>query len=597
VSEVSEGIPGTLARAAAGSGDVPALRARAAPAGEAITYGRLFLDVDRFARGLLASGVRPGDRVLLVADNSPRWLVADLGIQRAGAVSVPRAAETAPAELAYILADCAATGAVLGGADLCGKLPGGGEGLRVRVGLGEAGNGACAFEDLLDRGAPASVLPPPAETATIVYTSGTTGTPKGVMLSPGNVLHNMRVLPPLIGLAPGARFLAVLPLWHMFERTVEYTMLSAGGTITYGSLRTLRDDLRAESPDYLAAVPRLWEGLATAFRREVDRRGPLARFLLRRLLSFSERRRALSGRLVPDRAGGPGRARRISGLLLDAPFALPARLLLGRRLRRAVGGRLLVGISGGGLLPLAVDLLFDALGLRVVVGYGLTETAPVAALRSPGRNVLGSIGRAIPETECRIADPEGRPLPPGAVGEILVRGPQVMSGYFGNAEATARVLSADGWFRTGDLGFVTARGDLVFRGRAKETIVLSGGENVEPAPIEARILESPFVRQALVVGQDRKQLCALVLPEPDRARAAAEARGLSVEELIRSEVARLVNADAGFLPRERIARVAVLDRDFSVEDGTLTSTLKVRRNVVFEVYRDRIDSLYGAVRE
>ncbi|MCU0725960.1 MAG: AMP-binding protein [Planctomycetes bacterium] len=592
MKDLAGGIPGVLARAAAGRVDVPALRARATPACQATTYGRLVHEIDLFARGLLASGIRPGDRVLLLADNSPRWLVADLGIQRAGAISVPRAADTTPGELTHILTDCAASGAVLGDAGLRGRLPAVGEGLRLPVALSGGGDGVCSFEVLLDRGASETPLPPPAPTATIVYTSGTTGTPKGVMLSPENILHNVRVLPPLIGLRPGDRFLAVLPLWHMFERTVEYTVLSTGGTLTYGTLRTLREDLRAESPDYVAAVPRLWEGVAAAFRREVERRGPVARFLLRRLLSFTEGRRTISGSLVPDRPGGAGFARRLARLVLDAPFALPARLLFGKRIRRATGGRIRAGISGGGLLPLDTDLLFDALGLRLIVGYGLTETAPVAALRSPRRNVLGTIGRAIPETEVRIADGADRPLPPGVAGEIHVRGPQVMTGYYGNSEATARVLAAGGWFRTGDLGSVTPAGDIVFRGRAKETIVLSGGENVEPGPIEARILLSPFVRQALVVGQDRKQLCALLLPEVDRAGAEARARGVSVEALLRSEVARLVSAEAGFLPRERVARVAVLDRDFTVDDGTLTPTLKVRRNVVLELYRDRIEELY-----
>ncbi len=588
-----ESIPAVLERTNAGRLGAPALRGPAGAERRDITFSELFAEARRFSAGLRAAGVRPGDRVLLFADNSPRWLVADLGILRAGAVDVPRGADVTPAEAEYIARHSGAVAAVVGRPGLLDRLPGRGAGLRAVVCLEGRAEGAATFAEHLASGAGGPEEPvEPGGLATIVYTSGTTGTPKGVMLSHANILHNVQALPDLLGLSPGDRFLSVLPAWHMFERTVEYTALSRGAVVCYSGLRTLREDLRSERPQYLAAVPRLWEGLGGALRSAVAERGPLARFLFRRLLSFAERRARLAGRLVPERPEGTGAFRALAGLLFDAPFAALARRVFSGRARAALGGRLRAGVSGGGLLPLHLDVLFAAVGVPLLVGYGLTETSPVVTLRRPEANVLGTIGRAVPGTEVRVTGAAGAALPAGEAGEVEVRGAQVMAGYYGDPEGTARVLRPDGFFRTGDLGVLTPAGDLVFRGRAKETIVLSGGENVEPGPIEARILESPFVRHALVVGQDRRHLAALLVPDGVLARREAAARGITVERLLRDEVARLVSTAAGFKTRERVLRVALIDREFSVEDGTLTPTMKVRRGVVAERYREDIEGLY-----
>ena len=221
----------------------------------------------------------------------------------------------------------------------------------------------------------------------------------------------------------------------------------------------------------------------------------------------------------------------------------------------------------------------------MLVGYGLTETSPLVAIRREDDNVLGTIGKPIPETELRVVDPEsGAELGSGVVGELQVRGPQVMQGYYKNPKATDEAILEGGWFRTGDLVSLSPANDILFRGRIKETIVLAGGENIEPAPIESRILTSPYVKQALVLGQDRKSLAALIVPERALAEPDAEAKGIPLEEFLLAEVKSLVNAKAGFKPREQIPEIRVLDEEFTVEDGTLTASMKQKRHVIVKRY-------------
>jgi long-chain acyl-CoA synthetase len=569
-----------------------------------VTYGELARDVDRFALALRARGVEPGDRVLCIADNSPRWIVADLGILRAGAITVHRGADTMPEEIGYLAEHSGAGSVVAGKPPLLARVAEAAGGITTRVLLEGEADGALSFEQAVGT-REGGDLPDATDAdrlATVVYTSGTTGRPKGVMLTHENILHNVRVLPRVIDLGVGERFLCVLPSWHMFERTMEYTALSRRGLLAYSSLRTLKQDLLTERPTHLAAVPRLWEGVMAAFEARLAKKGPLARalarFLYERALAWSGCRRRSRGTVHDGSVAGTSR-RRIAGWIgaaLNAPLGLLGRTLVGRPVRRALGGALELGVSGGGNMPLHIDRFLDAVGVTLLVGYGLTETAPVVALRDPGENVLGTIGRALPETDVRVVDEGGREQPAGEVGELWVRGPQVMSGYYRESAATEAVMRPGGWFRTGDLCKLTGKGDLVFKGRLKDTIVLAGGENVEPAPIESRILVCPYVRQAVVVGQDRKTLAALLVPESEPAAREADRRGISVEDLLREEVRRLVTRSAGFKARELVNRIAVLDSEFSEADGTLTATQKLKRNVILERHADLIERLFSGGR-
>ena len=261
-------------------------------------------------------------------------------------------------------------------------------------------------------------------------------------------------------------------------------------------------------------------------------------------------------------------------------------------------------MAGGGRCPDRVDRAFNGAGIRFLVGYGLTETAPVLTVRRPEDNRVGTLGRPLAETEVRVVSRDtGVEVGPGVTGVIQARGPQVMRGYWRDPDLTARAISGDGWFDTGDLGVLATSGDLEFRGRAKDTIALRGGEKVEPQPLEDRLAESPFIKHALVVGQDRKVLGALLSARRDAAAAEVRLRGSlapdapvaagALEGLLKSECARLLTAEAGFAPHERIARVALLDEPLTVENGLLTGTLKVKRQAVLERHAGRVDALFG----
>ena len=515
--------------------------------GRTWTYAEGAAAIHGVARRLLELGVKPGDRVGLIADNSPRWLHAYAGILAAGGIVVPRGTDLGAEELGHIL-DHSGCEVVLAGTEaVADRIPRGRRVLRLD-GDDFPAPEAPSASDLEGYAA----LRGPTDLAVILYTSGTTGRPKGVMLEQRNIAHNIRVLPPIVGIEPGDVWVSVLPSWHTFEQTVELVGLSTGCQIVYSDKRHLRDDLREHRPHYFASVPRIWETIHKGALDAIKKRGKLASFLFDATYAGSRM----------WRQGNP----------LGLPLHLLGRKLFYGKIAQATGGRLKFAISGGGAILPHVDQFFSNVGIPLLVGYGLTETAPVAALRDPKDNVIGTIGRAAPETELRIS-PQGT---------IQVRGPQVMRGYYKDEELTRTVLDPDGWFETGDLGRLTEKGDLVFVGRAKETIVLSGGENVEPEPIESALLKTGLFQQVMLVGQDRKTVAALVVPE-------AHATDAQIHDALK----RHTGVPGGFRTFEAVHRFARVEA-FTPENGLLTATLKMRRNPIAAHHAAVIDSLYGA---
>ncbi len=565
-------------------------------------------------------GVRPGDRVGMFADNSRRWIAADLALQLVRAVSVPRGTDTPPeemgeifrhAEVGLVLAHDAARADAL--ASIRASVPSMGE----VVSLEPARASGRTLDDLEREGASGPEFGAWAgavraeDVATIIYTSGTTGRPKGVVLSQANFAHQVRVLPPLFHMLPSEVFLSILPPWHIFERTVEYAALVAGACIAYTSRRHLRDDMARFRPTFMASVPRLWEMVYDGVRKRLDDGSPLRRSVFRGAFALASLRawgwdRARGHVLRVERPRGLGilregalRAAGVAAAALAFPLDRLAHRVVFRPVRAATGGRMRGAISGGGLMPAHIDRFFRTIGVPILVGYGLTETSPVVAVRREGRNVLGTIGTAVEDVEIEIRDPETRrPLPPGRPGLVFTRGPHVMRGYHHDDELTRRAIDADRWFDTGDLGYLTEYGDLCFVGRAKETIVLSGGENVEPQRVEDALLVSPLIQQAVVVGQDHKTLAALLLPEPE---AVARALGLDPRRTpddlaARPDVLALLHREAirrttNLKPFERVARVALLHEALDVEGGCLTQTMKLRRHVVARRYAEMIEQV------
>jgi long-chain acyl-CoA synthetase len=588
-----------LRHAAETHGDRVFLPRRHSRGGEPVTFRQLRDDARRLAAGLRAQGVGRGDRVALIAENRYEWLACDQAAAWIGAVDVPRGTDTAVAELLFILAHSGCRFAFVETEAVADELREHRAALPVleRVCLM---SDRSARDDLLDldrlradgdrwleaedgRFEREAGAVGPDDLLTIIYTSGTTANPKGVMLTHGNVLANIRMVEDVLHFGPDDVALSVLPAWHAYERIMDYVLLYAGGQLVYSDRRRIKEDLRAVQPTIFVAVPRIWEMLHDGIVAQCHKQTGL-------------RRRLLGGVLELCRAVGARRA----GPLQRGLHGLARRSILPKFLA-ATGGRLRLAVSGGGALPAHVDERLLGIGIPLLNGYGLTETSPVVSVRLPEDNRPGTIGRPLPRTECAIRDEAGQPRPPGEIGLIWIRGAQVMRGYYHNEAETDRVL-VDGWFNSGDLGCFEPDGQLRITGRAKDTIVLAGGENVEPERIETVLKTSPYIEQAVVVGQDRKHLGAILVVDPDcLARDLPREQwgerdgvltGDAVQKILRAEIDRLLGRANGFRALERIAAFRALAEPLTAENGLLTQTMKVKRHVVQERLGALIESMF-----
>ncbi|MBD1838060.1 long-chain fatty acid--CoA ligase [Coleofasciculus sp. FACHB-64] len=602
-----------------------------------INYTELAQQIQQFAAGLQALGVQPESRLALIADNSPRWFIADQGAMTAGAVDIVRSSQAEREELLFILADSGSTTLVVEDLKTLKKLRERLNDLPIQLVVllsdeeppEESTLKMLNFSGVMAAGENQS-LQPVKQTremlATLIYTSGTTGKPKGVMLTHGNLLHQITNLGTIVQPQPGEPVLTILPTWHSFGRTGEYFFLSHGCTQIYTSIRHIKKDFKEFQPHYLIAVPRLWESIYEGVQKQFREQPANKQKLVKNLLSISQRyieaRRTWQNlRLQPQPPSMQERLLAGSQMLALAPaHALAERLVYGK-IREATGGKLKYLISGGGSLAMHLENFFEIIGLEVLVGYGLTETSPVLTARQPWCNLRGSSGRFLPGTEIKIVDPETRkPLPAGSRGLVLARGPQVMQGYYQNPQATAKAIDSEGWFDSGDLGWLTEANDLVLRGRAKDTIVLTNGENIEPQPIEDACLRSSYIDQIVLVGQDERSLGALIVPNlealqkwaadnnlhlrlpeetslpsniPTASTQEIDLNSKIVQELFKKELNREVQNRPGYRPDDRISLFKLILEPFSIENGMMTQTLKIRRPVVMERYRDMIDGMFA----
>lgn len=608
-----------------------------------LTYIQLSEKIEQFAAGVQALGVSAiADNqppcIALFANNSPRWLIADQGLIAAGAADVVRSSDADREELLYILQNSGSMALVVENLEVLQKLRPELDDLPIQwiVSLSNEEPSAdktlplpvLSFDQLMAKGTGRSVQPVPLNRdtlATLIYTSGTTGKPKGVMLTHGNLLHQIGTIGGVIQPQKGDRVLTILPTWHSFGRVGDYFFLSQGCTQIYSSIRHIKSDLKDSQPQYMVAVPRLWESVYEGVQKQFRQQPPNKQKLVNTLLSISERY-VKAGRTLHElrleTEPPSGFEKLVSGMQRVAlwPIHAIAEQLVYKKVREATGGQLKYVISGGGALAMHLETFFEIVGLEVLVGYGLTETAPVLTARRFWHNLRGSAGRPIARTEIKIVDPETRqPLAIGERGLVLARGPQVMKGYFQNPEATRKAIDAEGWFDTGDLGWMTPGHDLVLTGRAKDTIVLTNGENIEPQPIEEACVRSPYIDQLVLVGQDQKSLGALIVPNLDALEKWADAQNLRlclpdstassqkgkptageidldsqlVRDLFRQELNREVKNRPGYRPDDRIGPFRLISEPFSMENGLLTQTLKIKRPVVMERYRDIIDEMFA----
>jgi long-chain acyl-CoA synthetase len=591
---------------------------------------RQFYDEVRFtAAGLLELGCRRGDHIGLVSDNRPEWIVTDFGVLSIGAADVPRGGDATVQELAYILGftGCALVFAendkqALKLLSRKGDLPC----LKTLItydpveetteeAAAAAGVTVYYFAHLIALGQKHEALKPgDAEAemekgnrddlATIIFTSGTTGEPKGVMLTHGNFLHQFPAFGLVFEIKPGDIWLSVLPVWHVYERAIEYIIFYFKSGIAYSKpiAQVLLEDFRTIRPHWMVGVPRIWEAIMDGIHRGIKQMGGTQKRLFDFSVSFGLMYtyfKDLTFGLLPN---FHGRLRFLDALLGFFPWLLlfpvqgMASLLVFNRIKGKLGGRFRAGLSGGGTLPAKVDHFFNAVGIRLQEAYGLTESAPLVTARRWKKSRRGTIGQILLNTEAKILDDKGRVLPPGHNGIIHVRGGQVMPGYYQKPEAAAAVLSPEGWLNTGDIGMMTRDNELRITGRAKDTIVLRGGENVEPVPIECKMRESEYIFQSMVVGQDQKYLAALIVPVQSAVMAFAEENNIpivdyelllqqpEINEIIANDVADLVSPRTGFKPFERVFKFKLIPAPF--EPGTELSAKQ-------ELLRHRIAARYA----
>ena len=554
---------------------------------------------ERFSRSvfalrhfLLGSGLAPDDRVAVFSENRPEWHIADFALLLSRLVVVPVYNTLSPSQIAYLLRHSECRAAIIAGAkqweilepllpELAGmqKIVAMEETPGVPTSLPRIVAEAPAFDEPAVRLIRAeSLAAAPHDLATIVYTSGTTGTPKGVMLSHGNIVSDLRGSLARVPSNTAHQALSVLPLPHVLERTLSYGYFHEGVRIAYGDPHDLKELLPIHQPDIIGVVPRILEKVKEAVEAQIAQLVP--------------HRRAIAGKLIEAavaraRAGMPGEpAAGLSHRLL-APLA--GRLVFPKVHRQLCG--LKYFISGGAWLNPDVELFFRAAGFDVLQGYGMTETSPVITLNEFHREKVGSVGPALPGVEVRIADD----------GEILTRGPHVMLGYYKDEAATRQVFEADGWLHTGDLGSIDADGYLTITGRRKEILVLSNGKNVACAPLEHALERSHYIQQALVVGDGRKFVSVLIVAHPENVARVATHHGLafgSFDELLLAPPVvtlfreELESLQAGFSSFERAKRFCFLNEEALLDTELVTPTQKVRRSVLERKYAEWIRQMY-----
>jgi long-chain acyl-CoA synthetase len=613
--------------------DILALCDPHAKSAVSFTYSELNQQIQQFAAGLQALGIKPESKVALVSDNNYRWIIADQGIITAGGVDVVRSSSADKHELLYILKDSDSTALVVEDLKTLKKLQPEINELPIElivllldeeIPQQDAPQKIISFKQLMSLGVETTLQPvnqTKSSLATLMYTSGTTGQPKGVMLSHGNFLHQINNLDKVLQIKPGEKFLSILPTWHVYERTGEYFLLSQGATLIYTNIRFFKKDLKEHEPNYMIGVPRLleaiYEGVQQQFREQSASKKKLVNFFFNVSERYIKAKRIEEG-LDIDNLNPSFSDRtlaKIQASILQPLHALGDRLVY-QKIRAGIGGHLKMFFSGGGSLSKHLDNFYEIVGIPLLVGYGLTETSPVTNARLLKHNLRGSAGRPLTDTQVRIVDPETRTdLPQGKQGLVLLKGPQVMQGYYKKPEATAKAIDSEGWFDSGDLGWLTQSNDLVLTGRAKDTIVLTNGENIEPQPIEDACVRSPYIDQIMLVGQDQKMLGALIVPNLDALQQWAQAENLNLQflkakatfaevknsdlysepvlNLFRQELNREVKNRPGYRLDDRIGVFEFIAEPFSIENGMMTQTLKIKRSVASDRYRDIIDGMFA----
>ncbi len=591
---------------------------------------------------LIDLGVQARDKVGFIADHRLEWPIVDAGILMTGAADVPRGTDVTESELEYILNHSESKVLFVENDKVLEKFNKVKSKTSVKTVImidpkAKGASGVLKLYDLIEKGnklrtagtkkveARVSDIKPD-DLFTLIYTSGTTGQPKGVMLMHSNMMHQVVDMVPLLEISSKDRVLSILPVWHIFERVFMYAAISRGASTYFTNVRDMREDFGKAKPTFMGSAPRLWESIYLGIYNRLNdpkQTPPARKAIFNTAYFFSKHFHASIRFLKGQEVDYEGRNIIVSlftgiksiivAILTLLPYLLFDAIALSK-IRLATGGHLRATCSGGGALQRHVDAFFNDIGIKVIEGYGMTETAPVISARNFKNLVMGSVGKVAPKTELQIRDFNGAVLTHvkvdgtvegkrGAKGIVHVRGPQVMKGYYKNPEATNKALK-DGWMDTGDLGMINFKDTLTLTGRAKDTVVLLGGENVEPVPIENKLTESPYINQIMVVGQDQKNLGAAIVPDFDKLKEWAKENGITdadekilvanqkVLDLYKKEIKELNGAKNGFKSFEQVNSFFLITKPFEVGDE-MTNLMKLKRHVITEKYKDQIKKLYS----
>jgi len=547
-----------------------------------ITHAQLRDEVECFAMGMLLLGVSVGERVGIVSENRVEWPVADFSLSAMGVIDVPIFPTLTGPQEAYIFQNCEAAVVIVSNQFQLNKL------LKVRSEIPTlrtiivmnddvvVQEGVVRFSEVVERGRSSFDVATrkqkfidlaahvrPDDVLTLIYTSGTTGNPKGVMLTHRNIMSNVSGALASFDLNEHDTLLSFLPLCHSYERMAGYYCAFTAGASTYfaESIESVSENLREVRPTVMTSVPRLFERIRTRVMSNVEKQPVTQQKIFHWALSVGKR--WFNGE---------------RGVWLQLQVKLADKLVFAK-VRERTGGRVRFFVSGGAALSVDVGTFFMMMGLQIIEGYGLTETSPVLCVNRLGEQELGTVGTPLPNVEIAIA----------ADGEILARGPSIMKGYWKNEEATRETIDEEGYLHTGDIGAFNERGHLCITDRKKHILVSSGGKNIAPQPIEALLAESPLIDQVVLIGDAREFCTALVVPDED----AVKASGIAANELHHRLQTDIDQLQKGLSKYERIRRISILTTPFTVENGMMTPTLKIKRKAVELAYKDVIDAMYA----
>ena len=591
-----------------------------------------------FSAGLLSIGEKEYSNIGLICDNKKEWLVCSMGIMATKSRDIPRGSEATIKDLSYILSFAECKTVVTENKILFNRilecqneLPALQNIIIINPSDSDLSNfqtnglNIFSYDEILSKGSKFRQNNPNKieeimlsgkedDSATIIFTSGTTGTPKGVELTHKNFLCQVEDISKRLPLKQGNKALCMLPVWHVYERELEYFLLYVGVALCYSkpAISMLLADMKKVSPQFMATVPRIWDGIYNAINKNIKstKKGAGIFFTIFTwaATSLKSLRNIIYNRCKYFRKRTVFYHIFSKFLYIPVIFLYPLKwigdMFYFQRVRNMLGGKFQIGMSGGGSLPLKLDKFFNSIGIRLVEGYGLTETAPICCIRNAKRPILGTIGKIMPYCQAKVVHRNGIECKPGEKGVLYIKGSNVMKGYYKQPELTAEVISEGEWFNTGDLVIKTYNGEIIVKGRQKDTIVLRSGENVEPLPIEDKLSESIYISQAVVVGQDENCLGALIIPDLDNICQYAKQQNINfsdkkqllkdeeIKKLIYKEMERLINTKNGFKPFEKIGKFVFLDKPFEV-GVELSPKQGIIRYKINELYKAKISLMYA----